>query len=101
MPTSALRKLEAGLSLPQRWAIARARAERAVARVRDFDPSQPRDEHGRWSDTGAGEKPSGSEKPAKGALGIPGLPADITVKFPMLEHAVARDAFDITAELRP
>ena len=42
---------------------ARMQAQATLDRLRDFDPSQPRDEHGRWTDTGAGDD-DGAEKPA-------------------------------------
>src|SRR5262245_16629214 len=47
-----------------------ATADRAARR--DFDPNQPRDEHGRWSDTGGGD---GSELPPK--LAYPSVASDL------------------------
>ena len=52
------------LSLQIRWAITRAQAEATIARLRDFDPNQPRDETGKWTDTGAGDGGGGETAPA-------------------------------------
>jgi len=69
MPTSELRELDAGLSLPQRWAIARARAQRTLARLRTkWDESEhPREpagssEGGQFTSGGGG-----GDKPEAGA----------------------------------
>jgi hypothetical protein len=55
------------LALQQRtqsWAAMRAAAEATLARLREFDPSEPRDDEGKWTSGGGGE---GSEaKPAAG-----------------------------------
>lgn len=54
----------ARLDRPQQWAVAQAKAKKIlgisllgpdVVELREFDPNQPRDEHGRWTDTGAGD----------------------------------------------
>lgn len=68
---------EAQLTLTQRWAIARARAQRTLARVQKFDPSQPRDEHGRWADTGASD-------------GVPSVPIDNAKVEAKTKHNVAQ-----------
>lgn len=46
-----LAQAEARLDLGQRFRIARGRAQRALARLK-FDPSEPRDETGKWTDGG-------------------------------------------------
>jgi len=60
----------------KRWQRAKARAEATLARVaetakiayipvgsRDFDPNQPRDEQGRWTDAGGSSGETGSGRP--------------------------------------
>jgi hypothetical protein len=41
--------------LARDWALARARAEQLLGRTKFFNPSQPRDEYGRWVDAGGAE----------------------------------------------
>jgi hypothetical protein len=70
------------LTLPQRALLARAEAERILARAtRAFDPDEPRDESGKWTDGGGSDgggtvtdgsgvkqtkPPKGAEHPGKG-----------------------------------
>jgi hypothetical protein len=55
----AKRNALARLTLPQRAALARAEAEKTLGRLRKFDPSQPRDDDGKWTD-GGGSAGSGT-----------------------------------------
>ena len=57
----------------KRWQRAKARAQATLARLRDFDPNQPRDEHGRWTDGGGSD--GGAAAPAAVAGYQPGVKA--------------------------
>ena len=57
----------------KRWQEAKARAEATLDRLRDFDPNQPRDEHGRWTDGGGSD--GGAAAPAAVAGYQPGVKA--------------------------
>jgi len=49
------------------WLVARELAERTLARLREkFDPNQPRDEDGKWTDSGGGG--GGGKPPPQGEL---------------------------------
>jgi hypothetical protein len=72
--SQAKRNALARLTLAQRAALARAQAEKTLARLKDFDEAQhPRDESGKWTDGGgdggSGGASSGAKqtKPPKGA----------------------------------
>src|SRR5215471_599 len=87
-------------SARQEWAAIRTLAELAIARTarfRAFDPNEPRDPHGRWTDGGGSEDGEGSE-PAPKPHGIEGLPKDAKIKDRGLQLAIDRGAFDITAK---
>ena len=97
------------LSLQIRWTIARAQAEATIARLRDFDPNQPRDETGKWTDTGAGDGGGGEIAPAS----APGKPdpavVDVggdewnqrTAERLEREYQAARPAVDALAQEAP
>jgi hypothetical protein len=55
----AKRNALARLSVAQQFAIARAQAVQTLARLKAFDPDEPRDEGGKWTDGGGG---GGSDK---------------------------------------
>jgi hypothetical protein len=71
----------------------------AALLLKKFDPSQPRDEHGRWTDTG-GSDDSLAEDTIGGYDRIPGLPPGTKIRDPSdsIATALNRDAFDMTAE---
>jgi hypothetical protein len=49
------------------WQHVRAQAEATLARLREkFDPDEPRDEQGRWTDGGGGDGASGGKHPGAG-----------------------------------
>ncbi len=64
----AKRNALARLTPTQRAALARAQAEKTLARLRrEYDESEhPRDETGKWTDGGGGDTAGGSAKPAAG-----------------------------------
>jgi len=54
-------RAESLLTPAQRWAVTKARAERHVDK---FDPNEPRDESGKWTDGGGSGDSGGSDKPS-------------------------------------
>ena len=71
---------ESHLSRTQRLQIERARARRLL---QQFDPDEPRDESGRWTDGGGGDgggsaKPSGGGKPSNDGWPAGGHPAKLS-----------------------
>jgi hypothetical protein len=50
---------------PQSWAVVRAQVEQTLARLRAFDPDEPRDESGKWTE-GGGDGGSATEASSDG-----------------------------------
>lgn len=63
-----------------------------------FDPSEPRDEQGRWTDGGGADGGGSDEAKPSAEHGINGLPAKVQIKFPTLQEAIKRDAFTFDAK---
>jgi hypothetical protein len=55
----------AELARPKTWAAVRAEVERTLARLRAFDPDEPRDDSGKWTEGGGdGDGGTSADKPA-------------------------------------
>ena len=81
----------------------------ALAEIKAFDPDEPRDEGGKWTDGGGGDSDSGSaageSKPIppedKPSHGIHGLPSSVKVNDHLLQQAIDRGAYTISATEKP
>jgi hypothetical protein len=83
------------------WLAARARA---LALLRAFDPSEPRDDAGKWTDGGGGGGDGDKDEapaPAASAHNISGLPHDIVVKDRLMDQAIERGVWDMKATVLP
>jgi hypothetical protein len=90
----------AHLSPQQRMQVERARAERILQR---YDPDEPRDEFGRWTEGGGGGAAEGESKPVEAEPTRHELAMRLTGEHVMREHAKekpnSRDVAVIAKEL--